>query len=128
MNFMRISRHNKLLLFEQEFTSLAFIVILSLVFYWFKSNLLFYLIALLAGFLIYFWMLYEEKIHKKGRKHAYFEHTSSYVLLGQTSLVLGLLFLYFNVRFLIIIFFVISVIMYSIALSRIVLYKVVFKK
>ncbi len=125
---MKISRHNKLLLFEQEFTALAFIVILSLVFYWFKSNLLFYFVALLAGFLIYFWMLYEEKVHKTGRKHAYFEHTSSYVLLGQTALVLGLLFLYLNARFLVIIFFVISVIMYSITLSRIILYKAVFKK
>lgn len=125
---MKLSRHDKTLLFEQEFLALLLIIILGVIFYSLKFNSFFYLITLLIGFAFYFWMLYEEKIHKIGKKHVYFEHTSSYIMLGQTSLVLGLLFLNLKVQFLIIIFLVISVIMYSVSLSRILLFKVVFKK
>ena len=125
---MKLSRHDKILLFEQEFLALILIIILGVIFYSLKFNSFFYLITLLIGFAFYFWMLYEEKVHKTGKKHAYFEHTSSYIMLGQTSLVLGLLFLNLKVQFLIIIFLVISVIMYSVSLSRILLFKAMFKK
>lgn len=125
---MKISRHNKILLFEMEFTALVLIIILGFIFYWLKLEPFFYLITLLIGFGLYFWMLVEESIHKTGKKHAYFEHTSSYIILGQTFLVLGLLFLNLKINFLVIIFLVLSVIMYSVSLGRIILYKAVFRK
>ncbi|HHE36773.1 MAG TPA: hypothetical protein ENL16_03080 [Candidatus Woesearchaeota archaeon] len=125
---MRISRHNKLLLIEQEVTALVLVIILGFVFNFLKFNPFFYLTTLLIGFILYFWMLYEENVHRTGRKHAYFEHTSSYIMVGQTALVLGLLFLHLKIHFLIIIFMVISVIMYSVSLSRIILFKAVFPK
>lgn len=125
---MKISRHDKLLLFEMELVALVMIIILGYVFYMLMYAPLLYLIVLLLGFAFYFWMVYEEKIHKKGKKHAYFEHTSSYVMLGQTGLVLSLFFLQVNINFLLVIFMVISVIMYSVALSRVILYKAVFRK
>ena len=123
---MKISRHDKLLLFEMEFLSLLIIIILGYIFYLLMYEPLFYLIILLLGFGFYFWMLFEENLHKRGRKHNYFEHTSSYVMIAQTALVLGLLFLHLKVNFLIIIFLVISVIMYSVGLGRMLLYKAVF--
>jgi len=125
---MKLSRHDKLLLLEQEFLALLLIIILGVIFYSYKLNTFFYLITLLVGFVFYFWMVYEEKIHRTGKKHAYFEHTSSYIMLAQTALVLGLLFLHLKIHFLIIIFLVISVIMYGVSLSRILLFKVVFKR
>jgi hypothetical protein len=124
---MRIGHHDKLLLFEMEFLALLLIIVLGFLFNYLRAEPLFYLITLLIGFVIYFWMIMEENIHKTGKKHNYFEHTSSYIMLGQTALVLSLLFLHFNIAFLIIIFLVISVIMYSVSLSRIILYKAVFK-
>jgi hypothetical protein len=124
---MKIGKQDKLLLFEQEFLALVFMIILGFVFYLFKLSTMLYILTLLIGFVIYFWMLVEENIHKTGKKHSYFEHTSSFVMLGQTALALGLLSLHFNIDFLIIIFLVISVIMYSVSLSRIILYKWVFK-
>ena len=125
---MKLSRHDKTLLFEQELLALLLIIVFGSIFYCLMSNYLFYLITILIGFAFYFWMLYEEKIHKTGKKHAYFEHTSSYIIIGQTALVLSFLFLHLKVPFLIIIFLVISVIMYSVSLSRILLFKAVFKK
>ena len=124
---MKISRQDKQLLFEQEIVALLCIIVLGYIFNALKENLMFYLVALGLGFLVYFWMVHEENIHITGKKHQYFEHTSSYVMLGQTTLALGLLSLHFNIEFLIIIFLVISVIMYSVSLSRIILYKWVFK-
>ena len=125
---MRISRHNKFLLFEMEFVALVLIIILGFVFYMFKHSVLFYLITLLIGFAFYFWMLYEEKIHKTGKKHAHFEHTSTYIMLGQTTLVLGFSFLYAKIQFLLYISLILSVIMYSVSLSRIILYKAIFRR
>ncbi|MBN2052469.1 hypothetical protein JW756_03120 [Candidatus Woesearchaeota archaeon] len=124
---MKISRHDKLLLFEQEFLALVIVIILGFVFYWLKQESLFYLITLLIGFLLYFWMIYEEKIHRDHKKHDYFEHTSSYIILGQTGIALSLLFNYLRIDFLVIITLLISVIMYSVSLSRIILYKMVFR-
>ncbi len=125
---MKISRHDKLLLVEQEILALFLIIVLGAIFYSFMKNYLFYAITLLLGFVFYFWMFYEEKVHKTGKKHAYFEHTSSYIMLAQTSLALGLFFVHFSLQFLILTFSVISVIMYSVSLSRILMYKAVFKK
>lgn len=125
---MKIGRHNKILLFELELVTFLFIIFLGYVFYLYQYNPLFYLTSLLIGFVLYFWMLVEESIHKTGKKHDYFEHTSSYLMLGQTFLVLGLLFLHLKTQFLIFIFLVLSVIMYSVSLSRIILYKLVFPK
>jgi len=124
---MKISRHDKLLLFEQEFLTLLLIIVLGFVFYWYKLNTMFYIITLLIGFLFYFWMIYEENVHKTGKKRNYFEHTSSYIMIGHAALVLGLLSLHLRINFMIIIFLVISVIMYSVSLSRIILYKLVFR-
>ena len=124
---MKISRHNKYLLFEQEFLTLLLIIVLSYVFYSLKTKALFYFITLLIGFALYFWMIYEEKVYRIGKKHSYFEHTSSYIVIGQATLVLSFLFAYLFVDFLVIICMIISVIMYSIALSRIILYKAVFR-
>ena len=125
---MKVSRHDRQVLFEQELVALLLIIILGSVFYTLMFKYLFYLVTLLIGFVFYFWMLYEEKIHRTGRKHVYFEHTSSYIMVAQTTLVLGLLFLHLNVHFLTIIFMVISIIMYSVSLSRIIMFKAVFKK
>ncbi len=124
---MKISRHNKYLLFENEFLTLLLIIVLSFVFYSLKTKPLFYFITLLIGFALYFWMIYEEKVYRIGKKHSYFEHTSSYIVIGQATLVLSFLFAYLFVDFLVIICMIISVIMYSIALSRIILYKAVFR-
>lgn len=125
---MKISRHDKLLLVEQEVLALFLIIILGATFYYFMKNYLFYVITLLIGFALYFWMCHEEKVHKTGKKHIYFEHTSSYIMVAQTSLVLGLLFVHFNLQFPTLIFSVISVIMYSVSLARILMYKAVFKE
>jgi uncharacterized membrane protein YjjP (DUF1212 family) len=125
---MKISGQDKLLLFEMEFLALALIIILGFAFYWLRQKPFFYLTTLLIGFAFYFWMLLEENVHKTLKKHAYFEHTSSYIIIGQASLVLGLLFQNLSIDFLIIMFLIISVIMYSVSLSRVILYKVVFKK
>jgi len=124
---MKISHHDKLLLFEEEFLALVLIIILGFVFYWLRQERLFYLITILISFIFYFWMIYEERVHKTGKKHDYFAHTSSYVMIGQTTFVLSFLSLFLNIQFLVIIFLVISVIMYSISLSRIILYKLVFR-
>jgi len=124
---MKISRHNKFLLFEQEFLAFFLIIVLSYVFYTLKTKALFYFITLLIGFVLYFWMIYEERIFRIGKKHSYFEHTSSYIVIGQVTLLLSFLFAYLFIDFLVIICMVISVIMYSIALSRIILFKGIFK-
>ncbi len=128
---MRLSRHNKYLLFEQEFLALILVIILGFAFYKMKNNFMFYLTVLLIGLALYFWMLYEEKVFKTGKKHNYFDYTSSYLVISQTTLVLSFFFgklSAVNIEFLAIIFLVISVIMYSVSLSRIILYKAVFKK
>jgi hypothetical protein len=125
---MKISRHDKRLLVEMEFLSLLLIIVLGIVFLSALGNWVFYLVALLIGFVLFFWMVYEEQIHKTGKKHVYFEHTSSYIMLGQTSLVLALLFIKLKADFLSVIFMVISVIMYSVSLSRILMYKAAFPR
>ncbi|HJX05208.1 MAG TPA: hypothetical protein VJ461_00690 [Candidatus Nanoarchaeia archaeon] len=125
---MKISRHDKLLLFEQEVVALVLIIVLGFVFYYLKDEMMFYLVTLILSFIFYFWMIYEERIHETGKKHVYFEHTSSYIMIAQTALVLGLLSMIIKVDFLMVVFNVISVIMYSVSLSRIILYKVVFRK
>ena len=125
---MRISVHNKSILFEQEFLALLLIVCLGLVFNILKYSPVFYLVALAIGFALYFWMIHEEDVHRTGKKHAYFEHTSSYIMVAQTALALELLCMHFKIsEFLIMIFLIISVIMYSVSLSRIILYKFLFK-
>lgn len=125
---MKVGRHDKLILIEQEFLALLLIIILGGLFFALRSSLLFYLITLLIGFALFFWMMFEEKIHKRGKKHVYFEHTSSYVMIAQTALVLGLLFLHLNIAYLKFIFLIISVIMYSVSITRITLYKLVFRR
>ena len=126
---MRISVHDKAILFEQEFLALLLIIGLGIIFNIFKSNPFFYLIALALGFTLYFWMIYEEDVHRTGKKHIYFEHTSSYVMVAQTALSLELLFMHFKMsEFLIIIFLIISVVMYSVSLSRVILYKFLFRE
>lgn len=125
---MRISRHDKFLLFEREFLTFFLIIVLSYVFYTLKTKALFYFITLLAGFVLYFWMIYEERVYRVGKKHSYFEHTSSYIIIGQVTLLLSFLFAYLFIDFLVIICMIISVIMYSIALSNIILYKAVFRR
>ena len=125
---MKIGREDKLLLFEMEFLALALIIIMGFAFYLLRQKPLFYLITLLIGFAFYFWMLLEENVHKTLKKHAYFEHTSSYIIVGQAALVFGLLFQTLGIDFLIIMFLIISVIMYSVSLSRIILYRLVFKQ
>jgi hypothetical protein len=125
---MRISRYNKFLLFELEFLTLLLIVVLGYTFYSLKTKPLFYFITLLVGFVLYYWMIFEEKVYRIGKKYNYFEHTSSYITIGQATLVLSFLFAYLFVNFLVIMCMIISVIMYSIALSRIILYKAVFRK
>jgi hypothetical protein len=126
---MKISRQDKMLLFEMEFLALAVIIILGFVFYKLRNQQFFYFTTLLLGFAFYFWMLYEENAHKGVKKHDYFEHTSTYIIIGQSALVLGLLFqsLKVNLGYLVIVSLVLAVIMYSVSLSRVILYKGVFK-
>jgi hypothetical protein len=124
---MKISRHDKVLLFEQEFVMLVLVAILGLAFHFWQQTSTFYFFALLAGFLLYFWMIWEEHVHTTGMKHSYFEHTSSFIMIAQTALALQLASRIFQWEFFTIIFMVIGVIMYSLSLSRIVLFKVVFK-
>ena len=125
---MKISRQDKYLLFEQEFLTLLLIVVLGYVFYSLKTKPLFYFFTLLIGFVLYYWMFFEEKLNKNIKKHNYFEHTSSYVVIAQVTLVLSFLHAYLFANFLVIMCMIISVIMYSYSLSRIILYKAVFKK
>jgi len=125
---MKISRQDKYLLFEQEFLTLLLIVVLGYTFYSLKTKPLFYFITLLIGFVLYYWMFFEEKLNKNIKKHDYFEHTSSYIVIAQVTLVLSFLFAYLFVNFLVIMCMIISVIMYSYSLSRIILYKAVFRK
>ena len=125
---MKISRHDKMLSYEQEFTALVLAVILSFVFYYFQKEILLYLVTLIAGFALYIWMIIEEKVHRTGKKHSYFEYTSSYIIIGQAALSLGLFAWYLSISFLIVIFLWISIIMYSVGLSRIILYKAVFPR
>lgn len=125
---MKISRHNKAILFEMEFLALMLIIVLGLVFDALMNSLWFYFITLSLGFITYFWMIYEEEVHNIGRKHIYFEHTSSYIMVAQTGLALVLLALHFALsRFIIIMPLLISVIFYSVSISRIVMYKALFR-
>jgi hypothetical protein len=125
---MKIGRRDKMLMFEQEFTGLVLAIILSFLFYYYRTDILFYIYSLIVGFALYIWMLFEEKVHRTGKKHSYFEYTSSYIITGQLGLALGLLSWHLNISFLIIIFLLISIIMYSVGLSRIILYKAVFPR
>ena len=125
---MRVSKHDKMLLFEQEFLTLLMVVLLGFVFHFFQNYVMFYLVTLVVGFVLYFWMVYEEKIHTHGKKHDYFEHTSSYLMIAQTSVALELVSKQFGWEYFTIIFLVIAVIMYSVSLSRILLFKAVFAK
>ena len=124
---MRIAKHDKTLLFEQEFVALICIAVLGFVFHTYQKENLFYFITLAVGFIFYFWMMEEEKIHKTGKKHEYFEHTSSYIMIAQTALALMLTSSVLVWPFWMMIAMIVSVIMYSVALSRIILYKIVFK-
>ena len=124
---MKISHQDKVLLFEQEMTTLLFILLLGLLFHFMQLNYIFYLTTLIVGFGLYFWMLYEEKIHITGSKQVYFEHTSSYLMIAQTTFALQLVSINIGWKFLTIIFMIAAVIMYSVALSRIILFKLVFK-
>jgi hypothetical protein len=123
---MKISSKDKRLLFEQEFLALMFIIILSLLFNYLRTEWFFYLAALALGFVLYMWMIHEEEIHTTGKKHVYFEHTSSYIMMAQTALALQLLFMHLNMEILMYVFLPLSVIMYGVSLSRIFLYKIVF--
>jgi len=125
---MKISRHDKALLFEQEILTLLLIIVLGFVFHTLRLNPYFYLITLAIGFILYFWMIYEEDVHRTGKKHDYFEHTSSFIMIAQTALALELLSLKFNFDFLVYMFLAIGVIMYSVSLSRIILLKAVFNR
>ena len=124
---MKLSRHDKVLLFEQEFATLFFMVLLGLLFHFQQYNGAFYLLALNVGFIFYFWMVHEENVHSSGEKHRYFEHTSSFIMVGQTALALQLVSLVLGISYLFLLCMIVSVIMYSIALARIALFKVVFK-
>jgi hypothetical protein len=124
---MKLSKHDKLMLFEQEFLTLFFILGLGALFHFLQAKTAFYLIALNLGFVLYFWMVYEENVHTTGVKHEYFEHTSSYIMIGQTALALQLASLEMSWNFPAMLFMVISVIMYSVSLSRIFLFKVIFR-
>ena len=125
---MKVSSENKMLLFEQEFTTFLFIVVLSTLTYLFQSYSLFYFLALAFGFMMYFWMLYEENVYSSGQKHEYFEHTSSFIMIGQTALALSILAMQFNWQFVHMLALAISIIMLSVSLSRILLFKIVFNK
>jgi hypothetical protein len=102
------------------------VIFLGITFFFLQFHAYFYFAALVIGFIAYFWMIYEERIHSSGLKHDYFEHTSSYLMIAQTCLALQLLSRAMGWHFLVIMFMVIAVIMYSISVSRIVLYKAVF--
>ncbi|MBN2459151.1 hypothetical protein JXB28_02610 [Candidatus Woesearchaeota archaeon] len=125
---MKISRHDKVLLLEREILALLLLIIISIVFYSYRYNISFYMLLLASGFAFYFWMLYEERIHKTGKKHSYFEHTSSYIMLAQSAVALGLLFMLMGLDFLMFTFNIISVVMYSVSLSNMILYKIVFPR
>jgi hypothetical protein len=125
---MRVSKHDKMLLFEQEFLTLLLVILLGFAFHFFQNYVMFYLVTLIVGFILYFWMIYEEKIHTNPKKHNYFEHTSSYLMIGQTSVALELVSKQFGWEYFSIIFLIIAVIMYSVSLSRILLLKAVFSK
>lgn len=125
---MKISRHDKAALFEMEFLALMLIIIFGFVFNTLMMSPWFYFITLAIGFVLYFWMIHEEEVHKTGKKHVYFEHTSSYIMVAQTCIALELLSVHFGLsKFLIMIFMIISVIFYSVSISRIVLYKLLFR-
>ena len=126
---MKISHHDKAALFEMEFLALMLIIILGFIFNTLMMSPWFYFIVLAIGFALYFWMIHEEEVHITGKKHIYFEHTSSYIMVAQTCLALELLAVHFGLgKFLIMIFMIISVIFYSVSISRIVLYKIMFRK
>jgi hypothetical protein len=126
---MKISAKDKAVLFEQEFLALLLIIGLGFLFNELIYSPWFYLVTLAIGFALYFWMIHEEDVHRTGKKHAYFEHTSSYIMVGQTALALLLFCLHFNMKgFLSLIFVIISVVMYGVSLSRIILYKFLFRK
>ncbi len=125
---MKVSRHDKAALFEMEFVALMLIIILGFVFNTYMMDPWFYFITLAIGFALYFWMIREEEVHKTGKKHVYFEHTSSFIMVAQTCLALELLAVHFGLsKFLIMIFMIISVIFYSVSISRIVMYKALFR-
>ncbi|MBN2142053.1 hypothetical protein JW711_01865 [Candidatus Woesearchaeota archaeon] len=124
---MKIGRHNKMLLFEQEFLTLLLIVILGLVSYYFNDTVEYYFFTLGLGFILYFWMTHEEKVHITGKKHEYFEHTSSFVMIAQTAVAAQLVGILKHWSYVAIISSVISIVMYSLTLSRIVLFKAVFQ-
>jgi lipoprotein signal peptidase len=121
---MKVSKHDKILLFEQEFLTLLFLIILGVTFNYFQNYVAFYFISLLVGFALYFWMVYD--IHTTGKKHEYFEHTSSFLMIAQTGVALELVGKYYGWHFFTIICLIVAVIMYSVSLSRIFLFKAVF--
>jgi hypothetical protein len=123
---MKITKHDKMLLFEQEFVMFILIIILGVLFHVWQRYIMFYLVALLAGFLLYFWMLFEEGIHKSAKKHNYLEHTSSFLMIAQTTLALQLVSALFGWNFISFICMIIAVITYSLSLTRILLFKAVF--
>jgi hypothetical protein len=126
---MKMSKASKILLIEMEVLSLLFIIILSVIYNAFYKYTLFYLLNFLLGFAFYFLMIYEEKIHKKNaKKHDYFEHTSSFIMIAQTGLGLGFLFVVWKNNFLAILFFIIAIIMQSVSISRMLLFKKFFSK
>jgi len=124
---MRRSNQDKTLLFEQEFVALLLMLTLGYLSHLLNENVTFYFWTFLVGFALYFWMVYEEGIHATGAKHAYFEHTSSYIMIAQTALALQLVSYFMSWAYLYIILMVISIVMFSVALSRILLFKLVFK-
>ena len=124
---MKISNQDKVLLFEQEFVALLCIVALGFVWHFFNETGAFYFWTLLAGFVLYFWMIHEEKVYITGTKHAYFEHTSSYIMIAQTALAIQLVSYMAFSSFWFVISMIVSVVMYSVALSRIILFKAVFR-
>ncbi|MBN1792272.1 hypothetical protein JW826_01150 [Candidatus Woesearchaeota archaeon] len=124
---MKVGKHDKMLLFEQEFLTLILIVLLGLLSYSMRAKPEYYIGTLGLGFAVYFWMIHEEKVHTSGKKHDYFAHTSSYIMIAQTAIAIQLLSYFFSWAYAFLISSVISVLMYSVALSRIILFKVVFK-
>jgi hypothetical protein len=125
---MKISKNDKVLLFEQEFLTLIIVCLLSVAFHFWINSIGFYLLTILVGFILYFWMLYEEKIHLTGMKHTYFEHTSSFLMVAQTALALQFVSRGFDWQLFVVLFMVVSVIMYSLSLARIILFKFVFRQ
>lgn len=124
---MRRSNQDKTLLFEQEFVALVLMLTLGYLSHLLNENVTFYFWTFLVGFVLYFWMVYEEDVHATGEKHVYFEHTSSYIMIAQTALALQLVSYFMDWSYLYVIMMVVSVVMFSVALSRIILFKVVFK-